>query len=185
MTVIAAVVGKTHIAIASDSLVCWGGLKATTTEVESTKLIPVGRSWIGTSGEDIYAFIMEDYLSGLKRKPTLTNEHAIFTFFNRLRGALKDRYHYTPKGDGGGFAEFEARFMIANPSGLYTVDQDLAITRHKRFCAIGSGGWFALGALEVLSGDPKETAIKAVEAAIKLDVYCGGDIEHAEVKLRR
>ena len=53
-----------------------------------------------------------------------------------------------------------------------------SITQFQQYYAIGSGAGYALGALHALYGDhsPTETARRAVQAAIDLDIYCGGEI---------
>lgn len=81
----------------------------------------------------------------------------------------------------------EASFLIGGKGstglGLYEVSSDGACSEVKEFSVLGSGGQLALGVLENMYRpglsyeEAKEVAVRAVQAAMKRDVYTGGSIE--------
>lgn len=84
----------------------------------------------------------------------------------------------------GEFASHDSEFLIAVNGILYTIFEDYSWEREQRlFYVGGSGGDYALGALEALNfrkcTDPKaaeKIVRKSIEVAKKLDVYSGGAV---------
>jgi ATP-dependent HslUV protease subunit HslV len=65
----------------------------------------------------------------------------------------------------------------------------MAVSRFKRFDAIGSGGNYALGALHAIYDGPsqlraEEIARRACDAAVHFDLSCGGEQDVFTVKAR-
>ncbi|QNM98114.1 hypothetical protein [Chitinimonas koreensis] len=71
-----------------------------------------------------------------------------------------------------------AALLVCPDGRAYTMEDKLVLLAvYETFRAIGSGRNFAMGAL-VVGAD----AVQAVKAAIRLDVYSGGDIDALEVE---
>lgn len=85
----------------------------------------------------------------------------------------------------GEFASHDSEFLIAINGTLYTIFEDYSWEREQRqFYVGGSGGDYALGALEAFNfrkcTDPRaaeKIVRKSIEVAKKLDVYSGGAVK--------
>jgi len=78
------------------------------------------------------------------------------------------------------FAKLESTFLLVNESGIYRVAGDMDVTQFQQYSAIGSGSYYALGALRVLYDQPlsaEQIGRRAVQVGIDFDVYCGGRID--------
>ena len=184
MSILVAIRKGSKTAFAADTLTTFGSHKYPTSNLAVQKIRRVGTALMGSSGWHLYNDILDDYLGrvGKKRPPSLANEKAIFKFFVKLWGALKDRYNMVNEqceDKDSPFGNLDASFLIANRKGIYMVSGDLSISRFDQYAAIGSGTDYALGAIHQLYGrerDPATIARKAVETAIQFNVHCGGDV---------
>lgn len=145
----------------------------------STKVIRLGSALVGCAGYQVYENVLEHWAKGA---PKLDDRRSIFDFFVRFLGDLRMKYHFAGEREHNGspFLFLDARFIILNKKGIFTVDGDLAVTQYERYWAIGSGGVFALGALDALydeNGDSEAIARRAVDAGMKFDPYSGGTTE--------
>ena len=103
-------------------------------------------------------------------------------FIPSLRKACQDA-GYEGKDDGAA-AEHDSSLIVSVRGVLYPIFEDYSWDREDRNVYYsGSGGDIALGALEILnyqkikSPEAAERALrKAIEAAIKHDIYSGGEI---------
>ena len=85
----------------------------------------------------------------------------------------------------GEFASHDSEFLIAVNGTIYVIFEDYSWEREQRsFYVAGSGGDYALGALEALNfskcTDPKSAekiVKKSIEVAKKFDVYSGGTVK--------
>jgi ATP-dependent protease HslVU (ClpYQ) peptidase subunit len=93
--------------------------------------------------------------------------------------------HYTFVNDqaastGTPFGDLDSTFLIANSGGIFTVASDLGVTPLNQYYSIGSGGEYAIGVLYTLydrTDDIAELAKDAVNAAIALNLQCGGTVD--------
>lgn len=178
MSVAVAVQNRGHIILAADSKRTFGSGAMPISNLADNKIRKVGSAFMATTGWGLYANILDDFLSR-KKKLHLTSSESIFDFFTQLFRELRQRYSLVNdqcSGDDSPFADLDASFLIINTEGIFYVACDMSVTRFNQYCAIGSGGSYALGALHALyddETDPAEIAEKAVAAACDLDVYCG------------
>jgi ATP-dependent protease HslVU (ClpYQ) peptidase subunit len=118
-------------------------------------------------------------------KPRVNEDLDIFMttkFIPSLRKAFQDA-GYEGKDDGAA-AEHDSSLIVSVRGVIYPIFEDYSWDREDRNVYYsGSGGDIALGALEVLnyqkikSPEAAEKALrKAIEAAIKHDIYSGGEI---------
>ncbi len=190
MSIVVAVKKGEELVIASDTQNNFGSQIITFENHRATKVHHIGSAYLGTTGWGLYDNILTDFLSR-ERKVDLSDERSIFTFFLRLWKAMHE--HYTlvddkrDSDDESPFADLDAAFLIVNPNGIFYVASDLSVTKFRQYFAIGSGANYSLGALHALydrEGTAWELARAAVESAIALDVYCGGEIELSTVTMQ-
>ena len=100
-----------------------------------------------------------------------------FTFAERLRSVLEaDGFRQDEEP---GSKAFGQSFVLANPSSAWEISPDFAIVEARnRLAATGSGREVAKGAGHALRNSVRCDIIvrAAVEAAIALDVNCGGTV---------
>jgi ATP-dependent protease HslVU (ClpYQ) peptidase subunit len=78
------------------------------------------------------------------------------------------------------FGDLDSTFLIANAGGIFTVASDLGVTPLNQYYAIGSGGEYAIGVIYTLYDrvdDIAEIASDAVNAAIAMNLQCGGTVD--------
>ena len=118
-------------------------------------------------------------------KPRANEDLDVFMttkFIPSLRKAFQDA-GYEGKDDGAA-AEHDSSLIISVRGVIYPIFEDYSWDREDRNVYYsGSGGDIALGALEVLNyqkikspKDAERALRKAIEAAIKHDIYSGGEI---------
>lgn len=109
-----------------------------------------------------------------------TDEWMTMSFIPQMRHMFVDAgYDMKEEGE---FASHDSEFLVAVNGIIYSVFEDYSWEREERkFYIAGSGGDYALGALEALNfsrcTDPKaaeKVVKKAIEIAKKFDVYSGG-----------
>lgn len=187
MSVAVAVHSQGQIVLAADSKRTFGSGAMPEGNLRDCKIRKVGGAYLANTGWGIYANILDDHLAR-KKRVNLSDSRSIFLFFSQLWRELKERYSLVNEqvgGDDSPFGDMDASFLIVNRSGIYYVACDMSVTRFDQYCAIGSGGSYALGALHALyseDADPADIAERAVRTACALDVYCGPPVQVEHVK---
>lgn len=190
MSVAVAVLKDRTLALATDSMIHFGGEKVPTDNLADRKMRRVGQAWLAATGWSLYSNILDDWLGGRKRMPSLATSPAVFRFFNDLWNQLHDRYSFVkdqPDDHDSPFGDLDSTFLVASPGGLFHVASDLSVTEFQRYFAIGSGASLAMGAVHALWDSEltaAEIATKAAAAAIDLDLYCGAPINVETVRLK-
>ncbi len=192
MSIVVAVQKDGLIALASDSLSVFGSHREDQTNIiNNQKIVSVGSSYLGYTGWGLYGNILSHYLKKQKTPPRLTDEHAIFSFFLKFMKDLRDRYNLVndqANSEKDPFADLDSCFIIANRSGIYGVSSNLSVCQYRTFHAIGSGCDYAFGALHATYDQelPVEAIARcAVEAAIRFDSDCGGEVVLKTVQAAR
>lgn len=187
MTVAIAVAKKGRTVLAADSLVNFGGQRFPVNNCRFHKIVAVGESVMAWAGWSLYAQLLQAHLAAVP-PPPMESEAAVFKFFVELWRRMRDEYDFKHRGHedhGHPFIDLDSAFLLVNRAGIFRVASDMDVTQFDQYCAVGSGGKYALGAAYVLYDqldDPVEIARRAVQAGIDFDVYCGGDIDVVEVK---
>lgn len=190
MSVAVAVLKDRHLALATDSMIHFGGEKVPTDNLADRKMRRVGQAWLAATGWSLYSNILDDWLGARKRMPSLATSPAVFRFFNDLWAQLHDRYSFVkdqPDDHDSPFGDLDSTFLVASPGGLFHVASDLSVTEFQRYFAIGSGASLAMGAVHALWDSDlsaEEIARKAAAAAIDLDLYCGAPVNVETVRLK-
>jgi ATP-dependent protease HslVU (ClpYQ) peptidase subunit len=190
MSIAVAVKSQGKIVIASDTKRTFGSGAVPESNLKDIKIRKVGSAYLATTGWGIYANILDDYLSS-RRRVTITDEKSIFSFFRVFWRDLHERYSFVSDqrhDDESPFGDLDASFLIISRNGIYCVACDMSVTEFDQYYAIGSGASYALGAMHAGyrgSADPERVARKGVEAAMALDIYCGGDVVSYAVNARK
>ena len=190
MSVAVAVLKGRSLALATDSMIHFGGEKVPTDNLADRKMRRIGPAWLAATGWSLYSNILDDWLGGRKRMPSLASSPAVFRFFNDLWGQLHDRYSFVkdqPDDHDSPFGDLDSTFLVASPGGLFHVASDLSVTEFRRYFAIGSGAAIAMGAVHALwetELTAEQIAGRAAAAAVDLDLYCGAPINVETVRLR-
>lgn len=191
MTTIAVVRKGGVAAIAADTLTKWGPAKESATYVVNhTKILRVGESLVGITGNATFKHIVQDYFSGFDVPPRLDSVAEIFRVWNRLHGDFKDRYFLQGEEDKEDAIEStRLDVLIANAHGIFGVSGQRTVQEFSRFYAYGSGSDYALGALYSTYGrddlDAEAVARHAIETAIEFDDGTGAPIESFTIPLAR
>jgi ATP-dependent protease HslVU (ClpYQ) peptidase subunit len=186
MTIILAVSKDNETVMASDTRITYGSEIIPGDNLAVDKIIKIGGSYIGSSGWGVYDNILADYLHD-KNAVQLDGAQSIFLFFMDLWRDLHKRYSFVNDQSGGKdspFGDLDAKFLIANSSGIFLVSSNMSVRKFNKYYAIGSGSSYSLGAMNVLydgDHDAMSIARRAVEAAITFDNACGGEIDIKKV----
>ena len=183
MSIIVAIRKNNQVVMAADTLTSFGDSEHMPQEnARTSKVGRIGDSLIGGAGWAVYDDILNDFLS-TRPTPDLSSSRKIFSFFLDFWRALHD--HYTFVNDQAAsantpFGDLDSTFLIANAGGIFTVASDLGVTPLNQYYAIGSGGEYAIGVIYTLYDrvdDIAEIASDAVNAAITMNLQCGGTVD--------
>lgn len=189
MSIAVAVKSRGHVTIAADTKRTFGSGAIPEANLVDVKIRKIGTSYLAATGWGIYANILDDYLSR-GRRVRLSNRQAIFSFFRVFWRELHARYSFVNDqrpDDDSPFGDLDASFLIVNANGIFSVACDMSVTEFQQYYAIGSGAGYALGALHATyrpNTESSSLARRAVEAAMALDIYCGGDVTSHSVRAR-
>lgn len=188
MTIAVGVARKNEVVLAADSQSSFGTNTVATANHRAQKIRKIGSAYIAMSGWGVYQNIFDDFLLKHDRFD-LNSEQEIFVFFNNFWRELKENYCFVneqcDRSAESPFVDLDSSFLIASKSGIFYVCSNMSITRFDQYFAIGSGCNFALGALHALYDSAlsaSKIAVKAVEAAMSLNVYCGGEIHLKRIR---
>ena len=142
----------------------------------SESKIIVFNNWaVGITGNMTVVNMVDRY-----RKILLDDVDHPWEFTDRIRSVLEDSgFKPMIDEDTAGFPAYSMSFTFASAHGVWVTDGLLAIRAiaPNELTAAGSGSDFALGSSISTIGKPPEKRVElAMEAAIALDVYTGGDI---------
>ncbi len=182
MSIVVAARNGKKIAMACDTMQCFGSMKQYHDNIESPKIRRVGSSLIGGTGWGVYDNILMDFVDRRRVGP-LTDCAAIYRFFLGLWKHLREgEYGFVKEqrnDDDSPFVDLDASFLVVNEHGIFRVGSDLGVLACKHYWAIGSGASYAFGALHILMPDitnPGTLVRRACEAAMHFDDSCGGDV---------
>ena len=183
MSVIVAIRKENRIVMAADTLTSFGDSEHMPQEnARTSKVGRIGDSLIGGAGWAVYDDILNDFLA-TRPTPDLTSARKIFSFFLDFWRALHEHYTFVndqAANNSSPFGDLDSTFLIANAGGIFTVASDLGVTPLNRYYAIGSGGEYAIGVLYTLynrTDDIESVATDAVQAAIAMNLQCGGAVD--------
>lgn len=169
MTTIAALRTKSKTVVGADGLVCWGDEVG---QYEHDKLISVrDEICIGLSGQMRAADLWRVHMTS----PPVD----VTSMVQMARGIYEAAGFGGGKSDRRGPPEFGISHILATQDGLWEIGSTLCAVPVPLDwpVAIGSGGQFAVGAMEALSvpgADPYDVVQRALEIAARRDCKTGG-----------
>ncbi len=190
MSIVVAVQKDRKLAMAADSLQCYGSMGIPAGNSLDVKIRKIGSAWLGATGWSLYENILDDFVKRQKNL-SLTNRQNIFAFFMKLWKDLHKSYSFVNDqcdDTNSPFGDLDSSFLIMNSGGIFHVAGDMGISKFEKYHAVGSGHVFAMGALYALYDsdlDAEGLARKGVEAACAFDVNCGGEIQVVTMNLRK
>lgn len=179
MTVITAVKKGDVIAIACDTQTTHGnyGLKYLADyKVNHNKLLTYGDSIIGLSGTVAIKQIFEDLFAQSEPAPFTTRQE-IFRWVLAQQSKLKSNYFLKTDAGNNKNQVTEANWLsalIVNPHGIFGIGAYREVMEYSKFWAIGSGGDFALGAMEILYEQDLSASEIAETAALTATKFSPG-----------
>ncbi len=190
MTTIAVVKKNGYVAIAADTMTKWGPVKETAEYiVNHPKILRVGDSYLGVTGDATFNTILCDYFSRPKVYARFATPLEIFRTWQKLHAALKhDYYLVTGNGEDEALESTRIDVLIVNPHGIFGVAAHRTVQEFSKFYAFGSGSDYALGALYATYDQPRksaeDTALLAINAAAEFDDGTGLPATSYALKLR-
>lgn len=173
MSTITVVKKNGETAIAADTLTTGSSIKLSATyKSHRQKILKFGEAYLGFVGcavhQDVFASIMEKRPGDLN----FSSARHIFETFLALHPTLKEKFFLSASSDT--YESSGMNILIANPHGIFEVDDDRKVTEFEYFWATGSGRKYALGAMfQAYDHLPsaREIAIAGVLAATEFDQY--------------
>lgn len=190
MTTLAVVKKNGYAAIAADTMTKWGSGKETAEYiVNHSKILKVGDSYLGVTGDATFKTILRDYFSRPKVYAHFTTPLEIFKTWQKLHAALKhDYYLLTGGGEDEALESTRIDVLIANPHGIFGVAAHRTVQEFSKFYAFGSGSDYAMGALYASYSQSRKSAENiahlAIKAAAEFDDGTGLPVTSFAVKLR-
>jgi ATP-dependent HslUV protease, peptidase subunit HslV len=187
MSTITIVKKNGETAIAADSLTTDSCVKISATyKSVSQKILKFGDSYLGFVGcavhQDVFASLMEKQPGDLN----FASARHIFETFLTLHPALKEKFFLSASSET--YESSGMNILIANPSGIYEVDNDRKVTQYEYFWATGSGRSYALGAMFQAYDNlrsARQIAIAGVLAATEFDQYSALPYHAFDCRLRK
>ena len=169
MTIICAQRVEGGVLIGSDSRVCAGDFICPAPQMKWEKVALNNKRWVGWSGHLRSMFYDFDV------------DIDILTFVSSFRSWLKEDGWDAGEPGRGCPANYAADLIVVDDGLVYHVHGSGSVVDFgDNFCAEGSGREYAYGAAYALRADgitnPELVMRTAIEAAIKYDNNCGGDV---------
>ena len=130
------------------------------------KLFRVGDALIGFTSSWRMGQILAYHLELETPQDEDTRAYMVKTFIPAVRKVLKEHGYAEVKDN----AESIGRFLVGIKGRLFQIQEDLALLERGQFDAIGCGSKYALGAMTVMNGEPRQKIHKALYAASTLNV---------------
>lgn len=190
MTTIAVVSKNGYAAIAADTMTKWGSGKETAEYiVNHSKILCVGDTCLGITGNATFKTILGDYFSRPKTYARFNSPLEIFKTWQKLHAALKRDYYLVASGGEDEVLEStRIDVLIVNPHGIFGVAAHRTVQEFSKFYAFGSGGDYALGALFTMYDQSRRSAEdiarQAIVAAAEFDDGTGLPLTSHAIKLK-
>lgn len=174
MTCIAVKIEPKKITIAGDTQTTWGRNKFPKKDYIDNQLKADGKIFqtngmtLGCAGSSAQIGLFQIFCK--THKPKEMEKDPIMEWFMEFREWINSKAKV-------GFTELSLHAILISNNKVFCVFDFMDIWEVKSFDAVGSGMWLAIGAM-----DNGVDAEKAIETAIKYDLYCGGKITKIEIK---
>ena len=188
MTTVVVVKKNGQVAIAADTLTKWGSTKESASYIANhQKIFPIEENYLGFSGSAQVQQILHNYCQENTKALDLHSVETIFKSWMPLHQVFKEKYFVNSSSEHA-TETTQCYVLIANPYGIFGVDEYRFVEEFTRFYAIGNGREYALGAIYATYNDPEKSAEEiarlAVEAAAEFDDSTGLPITSFSVQLK-
>jgi ATP-dependent protease HslVU (ClpYQ) peptidase subunit len=175
MSTIVVVKKNGETAIAADTLTSCSSIKISATyKTHGQKILRFGDTYLGFVGwavnQDVFASLMEKHPGDLH----FHSSRHIFETVLKIHPVLKEKFFLRESEDA--YESSGMNILVANPHGIFEVNQDRKVTEYEFFWANGSGTEYALGAMFQAYDHlrtAREIAVAGVLAATEFDQYSG------------
>ena len=174
MTCIAVKIESKKITIAGDTQTTWGNHKFPKKDYADIKLKSEGKIFqindmaLGCAGDSAHIGLFQLFCKSHKPKEMVKD--SILEWFLEFREWINNKAKIN-------FNDLSLHVIIINEGKVFCLFDFMDIWEVKTFDAVGSGMWLAIGSMDLGS-----SAERAVETAIKYDLYCGGKVTKIEIK---
>lgn len=176
MSVVVVVKKDKEIVIAADTLTTkYNYIRMKSThKANSSKIVNYKDSWIGSVGSAMAKQMFLQSLKSSKKELSLHGIDNIYRTLLKVHQILKKEHYIFPQNKAGSVESSQITLLIANSSGIFGVESNRYVIDYSKFWANGSGGNFALGAMEQAydTHSASEIARIGIEAACEFDKYC-------------
>ena len=174
MTCIAVKIESKKITIAGDTQTTWGNHKLPKKDYVDNNLKAAGKIFqtngmtLGCAGATAHIGLFQIFCKS--HKPKEMERDSILDWFLEFRDWISSKAKIN-------FTDLSMHSIIINDGRVFCFFDFMDIWEVKTFDSVGSGMWLAIGAMDLGA-----SADRAVEAAIKYDLYCGGKVTKIEIK---
>ena len=151
------------------------------------KILRVGDSYLGFVGLIANRTVLESVFAGDMQLPEVRSELELFEFSRGLHKKLKDDY-FLNTGDSSidAYESTQMTLFLLNRFGMFGLYANRTVEHYQRFAAVGSGSYYALGAMYAayeLDAPVEDIARLGVEAGAEFDDASQTPITLKKVKL--
>lgn len=186
MSTIVVVKKNGEAAIAADTLTSQASLKISATyKVRQQKIVRFQDTYLGFVGYSAHRNVFESIADKIPGDLNFDSSRHIFETFLKVHPMLKNQFYLNASDDT--YESSDMDIVLANPNGIFHVNEDRHVMELEHFWATGSGREFALGAMFQAydtARTAKEIAIAGVLAATEFDLYSGLPYSVQTVRLR-
>ena len=174
MSIIVVVKKAGKAVIAADTMSSFGDTKVSATYTGNrSKIVKCGETYLGLAGASAHNNVFRSIVNHYGKNLSFKNIDDIFETYRKLHMILKDEYFVVPtEGEKDTYESSQIDALIANPFGIFGIYTWREVYEYERFCALGSGFEYAMGALHAVY----ESDLSAEEiAAIGISAACEFD----------
>ncbi len=137
-----------RVAIAADALTTFEETKLPPGyDAHPEKIFRVGDAYVGVVGYTAHYLVIRSALEAMD-DADFTSREGIFETFRALHPLLKEEYFLNPEAEEGDpYESSQMTALIASPHGIFGVYDLREVHEYRRFWAMGSGAFYALGAM--------------------------------------
>lgn len=179
MSVIVAVRKNNKTVIAADTQWSMGSVKLSGNLLKNpAKILKMKDSYVGLAGSVTHGLVFRSLNENHADKINFDSEYEVFETMRKLHEILKTEY-FVMTGDSDEEQPYESNqinALIANKNGIFELQTYREVIEFDRYCAIGAGYRFAIGAMHALydkEEDPLEIALAGIRAACEFEESCG------------
>ena len=172
-TIVVARKGSTAC-IAADTLTTFGDIRLDhSLDKHHSKIQTFGRTHMGIVGSAAHTLVAERAFNDKELKADFSSRDSTFDTLIRLHPVLKERFFLNSKdADEDPYETSQIDAVFVNSNGIFAMFSLREVYEYTRFWAVGSGAYYALGAMHAVYDkykSAKDIAKAGAEAGAKFD----------------